>query len=82
MIARCPQCQTRYRVAREKIGRGGARIRCSQCTAQFKVALPEPPTAAPATKEAPAPTARILLAEADAEESGYPATQTKISTQR
>ena len=50
MIAACPQCQTRYRLAREKIGAQGARIRCSQCQTIFRVQSPEgaPPTPAEA----------------------------------
>lgn len=37
MIARCPECQTRYRIAPDKVGPNGARIRCSQCSAVFRV---------------------------------------------
>ncbi|HXZ85817.1 MAG TPA: zinc-ribbon domain-containing protein [Myxococcota bacterium] len=59
MIAACPQCQTRYRLAREKIGPQGARIRCSQCQTIFRVQTPPgaPPTPAQA-KSSPAPAAR------------------------
>ena len=60
MIAACPQCQTRYRLAREKIGPQGARIRCSQCQTIFRVQAPPagtPPTPAEA-KPSPAPAAR------------------------
>ena len=59
MIAACPQCQTRYRLAREKIGAQGARIRCSQCQTIFRVQAP-PPGAPPTPAEAkpsPAPAA-------------------------
>ncbi|HKC51175.1 MAG TPA: zinc-ribbon domain-containing protein [Myxococcota bacterium] len=64
MIAACPQCQTRYRLAREKIGPQGARIRCSQCQTIFRVQSPDgaaqaeaPPSAVagPAPARAPAP---------------------------
>jgi predicted Zn finger-like uncharacterized protein len=46
VIAACPQCSTRYRLAREKIGAQGARIRCSKCQTIFRVQSPEgaPPT--------------------------------------
>lgn len=66
MIAACPQCQTRFRLAREKLGPQGARIRCSQCQTVFRVQAPDAagpltpaesrpsPVAAPA---APAPAA-------------------------
>jgi len=67
LIAACPQCRTRFRLAREKIGAQGARIRCSSCQTVFRVQAPEagsPPTpaearpspvAAPPAKPAPAP---------------------------
>lgn len=67
MIARCPQCQTRYRIAREKVGPQGARIRCSGCQTIFRVQAPPEEAAEP---EAPVavqpPLARALVAEADA----------------
>jgi predicted Zn finger-like uncharacterized protein len=40
MIAACPKCQTRYRVEPGKLGAEGARLRCSQCSAVFRVRLP------------------------------------------
>ena len=40
MIAACPQCQTRFRLAREKLGPQGARIRCSQCQTVVRVQAP------------------------------------------
>ncbi len=45
MIAACPKCQTRYRVEPEKLGPDGARLRCSQCSAVFRVRLPASPSA-------------------------------------
>ncbi len=61
MIAACPKCQTRYRVETDKLGPEGARLRCSQCSAVFRVRLPEAtpssvPTAEPVL-ETPPPTA-------------------------
>jgi predicted Zn finger-like uncharacterized protein len=58
VIAACPQCQTRYRLAREKIGPQGARIRCSQCQTIFRVQSPEgtPPTP-PEAKPSPVASA-------------------------
>jgi predicted Zn finger-like uncharacterized protein len=49
MIAACPKCQTRYRVEPERLGPDGARLRCSQCSAVFRVdSLPLPaPTPSP-----------------------------------
>jgi predicted Zn finger-like uncharacterized protein len=63
VIASCPQCQTRYRLAREKIGPQGARIRCSQCQTIFRVQAPPegspptPPEAKPSPVAAPAKAA-------------------------
>ena len=45
MIAACPKCQTRYRVEPERLGPDGARLRCSQCSAVFRVRLPAVPNA-------------------------------------
>lgn len=80
MIAACPQCRTRFRLAREKLGPQGARIRCSSCQTVFRVQAPEsaPPTPAEArptaaSRPAPAPApkplpplARALVVEPDA----------------
>jgi len=41
MIAACPKCHTRYRVGPEQLGADGARLRCSQCSAVFRVRLPQ-----------------------------------------
>ncbi len=57
VIARCPKCQTRYRIAREKLGSQGARIRCGSCTTVFRVQAP-PDEATPAAPVAPAPRPR------------------------
>lgn len=59
MIALCPECKTRYRLAREKVGPQGARIRCSRCKTVFRVQPPKP-AEAPGTgsaSEAPVPSA-------------------------
>lgn len=66
MIAACPQCQTRYRLAREKIGPQGARIRCSQCQTIFRVQAP--PEGGPETpaESRPSPVAAPAVAAAPA----------------
>jgi predicted Zn finger-like uncharacterized protein len=46
MIAACPKCQTRYRVEPERVGPDGARLRCSQCSAVFRVRAPSEAPAA------------------------------------
>lgn len=82
MIARCPQCQTRYRIPRERIGPQGARIRCSSCQTIFRVQAPPeeatpqtvPKAEVPNPPKGPAapppaaepPLAHALVAEADA----------------
>ena len=50
MIAACPKCQTRYRVEPGKLGADGARLRCSQCSAVFRVRLPAEQSAPSAGK--------------------------------
>ena len=45
MIAACPKCQARYRVEPERLGADGARLRCTQCSAVFRVRLPAAPSA-------------------------------------
>jgi len=50
MIATCPRCSVRYRIAREKLKPEGVRMRCGRCEAVFRVRLPEKmpaPAAAP-----------------------------------
>ncbi len=67
MIARCPQCESRSRVAPEKVGPQGARLRCTKCRNVFRVepsqtgdvASAKPP---PATSR---PLSRALVAEVD-----------------
>jgi predicted Zn finger-like uncharacterized protein len=42
MIVVCEQCQTRFRLAKNRLPTGGARVRCSRCQHTFHV-KPEPP---------------------------------------
>jgi predicted Zn finger-like uncharacterized protein len=56
VVARCPQCQTRFRLAPDKLGPAGARIRCSKCQTIFRVAAPTAAEAAAGAMEsAPEP---------------------------
>ena len=41
MIIQCEACQTRFRLADEKIKPGGTKVRCSKCKEIFSVAPPE-----------------------------------------
>jgi len=58
LIAACPQCQTRFRLAKEKIGPQGARIRCSSCQTVFRVQAPETAGASAPVAPSPAPLAQ------------------------
>jgi predicted Zn finger-like uncharacterized protein len=48
MIVACSACSARFRVADEKVGPRGARIRCSRCGQAFAVRPPPPPAPAAA----------------------------------
>ena len=41
MIAACPKCAARYRIAKEKLGHAGVRLRCTRCRAVFRVRAPQ-----------------------------------------
>jgi predicted Zn finger-like uncharacterized protein len=70
MIAACPKCQTRYRVEPQRLGPEGARLRCSQCSAVFRVRLPAAPNAeAVAPIEATPRTAHSLASQGPPEAS-------------
>jgi predicted Zn finger-like uncharacterized protein len=72
MIVACSACSARFRVADEKVGPRGARVRCSRCGQTFAVSLPRPPPppAPPAPPEppigsfAPEPTPHHTTSEA------------------
>lgn len=55
MIARCPECQSCYRVSREKLGPRGARLRCIKCSSVFVVRAPARTAASPPAKGASPP---------------------------
>lgn len=59
MIAACPQCQTRFRLAREKLGPQGARIRCSQCQTVFRVQAPDAAGPLTPAEARPSPVAAV-----------------------
>ena len=70
MIALCPQCKTRYRLAREKVGPQGVRIRCSKCKTVFRVQAPKPAepaaeSSAPAERSAAPPAERSAALPAE-----------------
>jgi predicted Zn finger-like uncharacterized protein len=53
MIATCPKCSVRYRIAKEKLKPEGVRMRCARCETVFRV---RPPTPAPAPAATPSPS--------------------------
>ncbi len=42
MIVQCPNCQAKFRLPDDKIGSGGAKVRCGKCRHVFPVSPPEP----------------------------------------
>ncbi len=42
MIVQCEACQTRFRLADDKVKPGGTKVRCSKCKEVFTVTPPEP----------------------------------------
>jgi predicted Zn finger-like uncharacterized protein len=68
LIARCPECHACYRIARDKIGSRGARLRCTRCGSVFRVVAPAQENASPARGSAPetsGPVGRALVVEPD-----------------
>ena len=59
MIATCPRCSVRYRIAREKLKPEGVRMKCARCEAVFRV---RPPAQAP--EPVPAAAAPVAREEA------------------
>lgn len=64
MIAACPKCKTKYRIANDRMRPEGVRLRCTQCSAIFRVRAqvqaspPEPPE--PSVDAQPTPIPRSL----------------------
>jgi len=55
MIVACASCRARFRIADEKVGPRGARVRCPKCKNVFAVGPVAAPDAATASAQAPAP---------------------------
>jgi len=64
MIAACPKCKTRFRIAKERLGGDGVRLRCTQCSTVFRVKAPEEAAARapaePTVDAQPTPAPRTL----------------------
>jgi predicted Zn finger-like uncharacterized protein len=72
VVASCPKCQTRFRLADDKIGPQGVRLRCSKCQAVFRVP-PADATGSPLPADAPAvPSAADALASPSPVPVGVP----------
>ena len=69
MIALCLQCKTRYRLAREKVGPQGVRIRCSKCKTVFRVQAPKPVEPAASQTTEPPPQAAEASAAKPAQDA-------------
>jgi predicted Zn finger-like uncharacterized protein len=67
LITACPNCGTRYRIAPEKVGPNGARLRCKKCENVFRVEPPREVEPEPQAAAERAPLARALVAEPDAD---------------
>ena len=76
MIASCPQCHARYRLAAEQVSPSGARLRCTRCDNVFRVVTREDPPqsspdasvrAKPEPVSSSSPTTRAVVVEADRE---------------
>jgi predicted Zn finger-like uncharacterized protein len=59
MIAACPNCKTKFRIARDRLGPEGVRLRCTQCSSVFRVKAPHEamPAAVPQAAPVAAPQA-------------------------
>ncbi len=62
MIIQCEACQTRFRLADDKLKPGGVKVRCSRCGEIFAVPGPSSPTAPPEPVR-PAATSRAGTAD-------------------
>ncbi len=77
MIITCPECRTRFRLADERVGPAGLRVRCAVCRTVFTAAQPHPGPVAdlPETAEEAgigAPAAADWLAEEEPTTAGPP----------
>lgn len=57
MIAACPRCTTRFRIAAERLREEGVRLRCTQCQSVFRVYPPH--AEAPRRRDDPAVEAEL-----------------------
>ncbi len=64
MIAACPKCRTKFRIAKERLAAEGVRLRCTQCSTVFRVKAPEdgpaPAPVEPTVDAQPTPLPRSM----------------------
>lgn len=69
MIAVCPKCTARYRVADEQLAKGELRLRCTRCEAVFRVRAPSPAPVSSPSPARPPVAAAASLPPADANDT-------------
>ena len=67
MVVQCPTCQSKFRIADEKVTDRGVRVRCTSCKNVFQV---RKPGAAASAEPAPGPGSTIDLSSLDAAQVG------------
>ena len=60
MIVECQKCQTRFRMADDKVTPGGVKVRCSKCQHTFVVKKTFDPTPAPSPELSQRPTGQTM----------------------
>src|SRR5436853_1436759 len=67
VVVQCPTCQSKFRIADDKVTDRGVRVRCTSCKNVFQV---RKPGAAASAEPAPAPGSTIDLSSLDAAQVG------------
>ena len=53
MVIQCSECQTRFKLADDKLKPGGIKVRCAKCKHVFTVEAAEPAVAPPPCRSTP-----------------------------
>src|SRR5205814_209271 len=69
VVVQCPTCQSKFRIADEKVTDRGVRVRCTSCKNVFQVRKPGGATAEPG----PGPGSTVEMAALDASQLARPA---------
>jgi len=88
LVTRCPACATTFKVVRDQLRISDGWVRCGRCSEVFDAMLdlqesadapsPTPPPAAEADAPAPDPEAHRAAPEAEAQQSGIPAFESRM----